>query len=206
MFVLAGADIRQFHDANALPAGYLFHNDDSEALGNGQEESISDLEPDPPEVWDLADLTLQCGRRADSLKLFLSWTYYGSEGYERQINSACDVAAYLATIIAKSPNLILVSGNPPPCLQVCFYYGPRKQLVFPANQQIGGDRLSDAEREKRNSKITEEIAKDLVKKGFMVDFAPPGGGDEVAGQGKFFRCVVNILTKRETVQALVDAV
>jgi len=66
--------------------------------------------------------------------------------------------------------------------------------------------LSDAEREKQNSKITEEIAKGLVNKGFMIDFAPPGGGDEVAGKGKFFRCVVNILTKRETVQGLVDAV
>ncbi|EHK99731.1 putative Glutamate decarboxylase 1 [Glarea lozoyensis 74030] len=28
------------------------------------------------EVWDLADLTLQCGRRGDSLKLALSWIYY----------------------------------------------------------------------------------------------------------------------------------
>jgi len=66
--------------------------------------------------------------------------------------------------------------------------------------------LSDTEREKRNSKITEEIVRRLVTKGFMIDFAPRVGGDEVIGQGKFFRCVVNVLTKTETVQALVDAV
>jgi glutamate decarboxylase len=202
---LLGADIRQFHRANTLPAGYLFHSNYPETLVNGQDTSTSNLGSDSPEVWDLADLTLQCGRRADSLKLFLSWTYYGSEGYERQINSAYDVAAYLATIIAQSQNLILVSENPPPCLQVCFRYGPGKQLVFPPSRQISGRQLDDVERGKRNSKITEEIARGLVNKGFMIDFAPPSG-EEVAGQGKFFRCVVNVLTKRETVDTLVDAV
>lgn len=62
---LLGPDLRKFHKANTLPAGYLFHESSGE------------------EVWDLADLTLQCGRRGDSLKLGLSWMYYGREGYER---------------------------------------------------------------------------------------------------------------------------
>lgn len=62
---LLGPDLRIFHKANTLPAGYLFH-------ASGDESQ---------EVWDLADLTLQCGRRGDSLKLALAWIYYGSSGF-----------------------------------------------------------------------------------------------------------------------------
>ena len=90
----------------------LFHNDSS------QDE----------EVWDLADLTLQCGRKADSLKLALGWVYYGKEGYERHIDHAFDTAAYMARQISKAPNLLLISESPPPCLQVCFYYAQDKIL------------------------------------------------------------------------------
>ncbi|PGH18898.1 hypothetical protein AJ80_04316 [Polytolypa hystricis UAMH7299] len=206
---LLGADVRQFHRANTLPAGYLFHNgDDPETIVNGQDTTRSSLEPESPEVWDLADLTLQCGRRADSLKLFLGWTYYGSHGYQRQINSACGVAAYLATLIENSPNLVLLSQNPPPCLQVCFYYAPNKQFIYPPGKEIDGHALSESERGKRNSKITEEVTRGLVPRGFMVDFAPPSADDDeaaVVGNGKFFRCVVNVLTKKETADALVKA-
>lgn len=207
---LLGADLRKFHRANTLPAGYLFHTDDSGTATpqSGQTETSNgtDAEPDCPEIWDLADLTLQCGRRADSLKLFLSWTYYGSEGYERQIDSAGEVAAHMATLVSQHPKLKLLSENPPPCLQVCFYYAPLGQNVYPAGREINGEPLSEQERSKRNSKITEEVTKRLVGRGFMVDFAPPSEGDPSTGDGKFFRCVVNLRTKKETVEALVNAV
>ena len=196
---LLGADMRQFHKANTLPAGYLFHNDDTEAR---EDSNGSGSEVESPEVWDLADLTLQCGRRGDALKLFLGWTYYGSDGYERQIDSACDVAAHMASLISKSPDLILVSENPPPCLQVCFYYAPGREMIYPAGKEINGKQLDEEERGKKNSKIVEVVTKNLVSKGFMVDFAPPH--DESASEGKFFRCVVNVQTKRETVEALVQ--
>ncbi|KAL1999443.1 hypothetical protein VTN02DRAFT_4515 [Thermoascus thermophilus] len=200
---LLGADMRQFHRANTLPAGYLFHNEDP-VPSAGQEPA----EDSPPEVWDLADLTLQCGRRADSLKLFLGWTYYGSDGYERQVDAACDVAAYLATRIADNPNFILVSENPPPCLQVCFHYAPGRRLVYPPGSVADGDDDETA-RGRRNSRVTEEITRGIVRRGFMIDFAPPTGGDDepvAVGSGKFFRCVVNVLTRRETVDALVRAI
>ncbi|CAL5870392.1 uncharacterized protein PFLUO_LOCUS4628 [Penicillium psychrofluorescens] len=199
-FLLA-ADMRQFHKANTLPAGYLFHNEDPEPTANGDAQPEPELEADSPEVWDLADLTLQCGRRADSLKLFLGWTYYGSEGYEQQIDSACEVAAHLANLVAKSPNLILVSENPPPCLQVCFYYAPSKQLLHPR-----GLVQDETQRGKKNSKVTERITHAIVPRGFMVDFAPPSGEAHAEGDGKFFRCVVNVQTTKETVEAMVDAI
>ncbi|EEH20280.1 hypothetical protein PABG_02539 [Paracoccidioides brasiliensis Pb03] len=196
---LLGADMTQFHRANTLPAGYLFHDDSLESGLNGNDVKC-------PEVWDLADLTLQCGRRADSLKFYLSWIYYGSEGYEQKIDSACDVAADLAAAISNSPNLILISENPPPCLQVAFYYAPNKQLVFPRGKKVGGKQLDEEERGKRNSNITQEISKRLVNRGFMIDYAPPPEGDPSSGDGKFFRCVVNVQTKKETVEALLAAI
>jgi len=52
---LLGKDMRQFWKAMTLPAGYLFHTD-------------AGAEPNPAEMYDLADLTPQCGRRADSYK------------------------------------------------------------------------------------------------------------------------------------------
>ncbi|KAJ5994099.1 hypothetical protein N7451_009823 [Penicillium sp. IBT 35674x] len=197
-FLLA-SDMRQFHRANTLPAGYLFHNADTEATNGDSHES--EIEVDSPEVWDLADLTLQCGRRADSLKLFLGWTYYGSEGYAQQIDSACEVAAHLATIVENNPNFILVSENAPPCLQVCFYYSPGKQFVYPR-----GAVSDETQRGKSNSKVTENITHAIVPKGFMVDFAPPSGDEDAVGNGKFFRCVVNVLTSKETVESLVAAI
>ena len=70
-FLLA-ADLRQVHAANTLPATYLFHtNPDTDSAANN---------PDA-EIFDLADLTLQCGRRADSLKLALGWIFHGAHGY-----------------------------------------------------------------------------------------------------------------------------
>lgn len=196
-FLLA-ADMRQFHRANTLPAGYLFHNNEDEP-----QEQSSEIAVESPEVWDLADLTLQCGRKADSLKLFLGWTYYGTEGYEQQIDSACSVATHLASIIAQNPNFILVSENPPPCLQVCFYYAPGKDLVYPRGK--AGVVSNEIQRGQQNSKVTEQITGAIVDQGFMVDYAPPSG-DAQAGNGKFFRCVANVATTKETVEGLVRAV
>lgn len=197
-FLLA-ADMRQFHRANTLPAGYLFHNNEDDP-----QKHPSEIAVESPEVWDLADLTLQCGRKADSLKLFLGWTYYGTEGYEQQINSACSVATHLASIISQNPDFILISENPPPCLQVCFYYAPGKKLVY--SREKAGVVSNEIQRGQQNSKVTELITRAIVDQGFMVDYAPPSGDSAQVGDGKFFRCVANITTTKETVEGLVRAI
>lgn len=199
---LLGADLRQFHKANTLPAGYLFHNTDPEADDQHTTNGSNVETGTSPEVWDLADLTLQCGRRGDSLKLFLSWVYYGTEGYAQQIDHACDVARHLATLITQHGDFILISENPPPCLQVCFYYAPRKQLAFTPSDYTDADK-----RAAMNSAVTEAIARTIIGRGFMVDYAPPGASDKhLAGMGKFFRCVVNLRTTRATVEGLIRAI
>ena len=75
---LLGADMKLFHKSNTLPANYLFHGDPNET----------------DEVYDLADLTLQCGRRGDALKLYLAWVYHGSQGFAAQIDCAFETGTY----------------------------------------------------------------------------------------------------------------
>lgn len=182
--LLLGQDLRQFHSAMTLPAGYLFHsnNDESAAETNGAEPHENGEEP-IEEFWDLADLTPQCGRRGDILKLALSWVYYGTSGYRAYIDHGLEMAAYLATLVASNPKFTLVSENPPPCLQVCFYF----------NKQ-SGSRHRD-----RNSQITARIKTALLAKGFMIDYAP---GED----GKMFRVAINGQTRKETVERLVAAI
>ena len=64
---LLGPDMSLFNKANTTDAGYLFH-------GSTEDD-----------VWDLADLTLQCGRRGDSLKVALAWLYYGANGFRGRL-------------------------------------------------------------------------------------------------------------------------
>ncbi|KAL5911354.1 Glutamate decarboxylase 2 [Pyricularia oryzae] len=174
---LLGPDMRVFHRANTLPAGYLFHNG---GCGDGED-------PDKPtEFWDLADLTLQCGRRGDSLKLALSWIYHGAAGLERQVDGAFEVATHLATLVERHPDLELLSSNPPPCLQVCFYYTPGG---------VGAAAVGAAE----NTRRTRAMAKLLIIRGFMVDYAP-------GEHGSFFRVVVNCQTLKGTVEGLVRGI
>jgi glutamate decarboxylase len=221
---LLGRDLRQFHEANTLRAGYLFHDaeiDDeikaskdidaeheSELLNgvNGHTETEDWKEPD-----DLADLTLQCGRRGDALKLFMAWRYYGLDGYRMKIENAYDIACHMASLVARNPNFVLVSSRQPPCLQVCFYYAPHGNLLFSLTSENGtiippllrsatSVEEKDAVLEKHNTKVTQRITKRLVQRGFMVDFAPALEGE--TWKGKFFRVVVNIHTPKETVERL----
>lgn len=180
---LLGPDMRVFHQANRTDAPYLFHGGEG---GEGGDD----------EVWDLADLTLQCGRRGDALKLALAWVYYGPAGLGAQVDGAFETAALLAAeIAARRPEFVLVSENPPPCLQVCFYH-----------------RYSDEGSGEANTRRTVDMVRRLRGRGFMVDYAsfPKEfrAGEAEGGRvwkGSFFRVVVNVQTRRETVMGLVKA-
>lgn len=170
-------DLRVFHRANTLPAGYLFHG------GGGGDDTDIDADNDDTTTWDLADQTLQCGRRGDALKLALAWTYYGTSGLAARVDAGFAAAAHLAELVQASPDLELLSPSPPPCLQVCFYYAP-------------GGRVAEAAAE--NTRRTREMAARLVRRGFMVDYAP-------GARGSFFRVVVNSQTLCGTLEGLVTA-
>jgi glutamate/tyrosine decarboxylase-like PLP-dependent enzyme len=82
-------------------ADYIFHDD-----GHG----ASDLGP----------LSLQCGRRADALKLWLSWKYYGDTGYAERVDRFFDLAEYAEEIVRDTEELELMA--PRSSVTVCFRY------------------------------------------------------------------------------------
>ena len=189
---LLGKDLRCFWLSNSLPAGYLFHENGfhhDKGL-NGQQKNGYKLNQhngtpkSPSEVWDLASLSLQCGRRGDALKLALGWMYYGTSGYGTQIDNAFDTAAYFADRVTENKYLVLVGSNPPPCLQVCFYYAP--------NGSLGADPA-------QNTENTRRIADSLVSRGFKVDHAP-------GERGEFLRPVVHMNVTKQVVDTLIGVV
>lgn len=165
-FLLA-PDARVFQRANSLKAGYLFHGDN--------------------EGFDLGDSTMGCGRRPDAVKMFLGWNWYGRIGYENRVNHAYEMAALLASKIAKNADFTLVSDNPPPCLQVCFYYHPETS--------------ASRDDSSLNTETTRRIANALDHQGrFLVDYAP-------GPHGEFFRAVLNSPNQNEaTLDELISSV
>ncbi len=84
---------------NVPGTDYLFHGDDHDGM-------------------DLGIYSLQCGRRVDSIKLWLAWKYYGDTGYENRIDKLFFLAKYAEAIIKKSDLFKLVS--PVESLNICF--------------------------------------------------------------------------------------
>ena len=81
----------------------------------------------PGSEYDLGDKSLQCGRRADSFKIWLSWRYHGTSGFATRVERAYDNAQYLAKQIKK----IGVDGGfslvaEPKFCNVCWWYVPKE--------------------------------------------------------------------------------
>ncbi len=85
-------------------ADYLFHENDNK-------------------YYDLGKKSLQCGRRVDALKLWLSWKYYGDVEYENRINKLFELAKYAAFKVKTNKNIELM--NEPSFLNICFRWIPK---------------------------------------------------------------------------------
>jgi glutamate/tyrosine decarboxylase-like PLP-dependent enzyme len=72
---------------------------------------------------DLGPMSLQCGRRVDALKLWLSWKFYGDRGYAERIDRFFELAAFAEDLVVKAPTLELMA--PRSSVNVCFRYIPR---------------------------------------------------------------------------------
>lgn len=72
--------------ALSTEASYLFHQEDS---------------------LDLGQKSMHCGRRIESLKLWLSWKFYGQKGFQERIYNMVYAAREFAEIIKKEPHFEL---------------------------------------------------------------------------------------------------
>ena len=73
-------------------------------------------------AYDLGPMSLHCGRRVDALKLWLSWKYYGSKGYEERVDRFFELAAFAEDIVKQKPSLELMA--PRSSVNICFRYIP----------------------------------------------------------------------------------
>ncbi len=72
--------------------------------------------------YDLGKSSIQCGRRADVLKLWFSWKFFGDSGYEDRINKLFKLTEYAQAVVKKSARLELVAT--PQSVTICFRYIP----------------------------------------------------------------------------------
>jgi glutamate/tyrosine decarboxylase-like PLP-dependent enzyme len=72
--------------------------------------------------YDLGPMSLQCGRRVDALKLWLSWKYYGDKGYADRIDRFFELATFAEDMVNQNPSLELMA--PRSSVNVCFRYIP----------------------------------------------------------------------------------
>lgn len=71
-------------------------------------------------VEDLGSVSLQCGRRVDSLKWFLDWKYYGQEGLAKRVEKYYELCEYGEQLVLESSELELVV--PRASFNICFRY------------------------------------------------------------------------------------
>jgi glutamate/tyrosine decarboxylase-like PLP-dependent enzyme len=72
------------------------------------------------EVHDLGTISLQCGKRVDSLKWFLDWKYYGQTGFAKRIESYLELCQYAEECILQRAELEMVV--PRESFNVCFRF------------------------------------------------------------------------------------
>ena len=106
------------------------------------------------ENCDLGEISIQCGRKVDALKLWSAWKFYGDKGYEERMNNLFDIAKYFEEKVKEHKDLELMSERQ--SLTVCFRYNPGN--------------VKDLN--KLNLKIREELrksGKSLVNYGYIGD-------------------------------------
>ena len=81
-------------------AHYLFHDDTKDV--------------------DLGRYSLQCGRRNDSLKLWIAWREIGDAGWSKMVERYCELSDYLEKLVNESENLFMMSERR--WANICFRY------------------------------------------------------------------------------------
>lgn len=87
---------------SAGDASYLFHNESDNS------------------VRDLGAVSLQCGRRVDSLKWFLDWKFFGKEEFARRVEYSLQLCSYAEKKVQELDELELVL--PRNSFNICFRY------------------------------------------------------------------------------------
>ena len=71
-------------------------------------------------VYNLGEVSLQCGRRVDSLKWFLDWKFYGRKGFAERVELSLELCRYAEQVVQSYKELELVF--PRNSFNICFRF------------------------------------------------------------------------------------
>ncbi|KAF2351953.1 Pyridoxal phosphate-dependent decarboxylase [Trinorchestia longiramus] len=94
------------HQANCVGATYLF-----------QQDKFYDV------AYDTGDKSIQCGRKGDALKLWLTFKIHGMDVIEQRLDAAFIASRYLEEEVQRREGFELVREGHQ-CTNVCFWYIP----------------------------------------------------------------------------------
>ncbi|MDA3917200.1 MAG: pyridoxal-dependent decarboxylase [Deltaproteobacteria bacterium] len=100
---------------------YIFHD-------------VPDSNKNINEVNDLGAVSLQCGRRVDSLKWFLDWKYFGKKEFGRRVERSLELCRYAELIVRKSDFLELVLKRN--SFNICFRFKAPENVANKLNLAI----------------------------------------------------------------------
>lgn len=117
-----------------LPCAFLFLK--QEGLLRGSLDSGNDayLFHNKNDSCDLGPKSIQCGRKNDILKLWLTWQSLGRIGLENKINRLFDLAQEFADLVDLRSELTLL--NRPQSINICFRYNLKKGLDEKIRNQL----------------------------------------------------------------------
>lgn len=153
---------------------YLFHADENAA-------------------YNLGERSMQCGRRADSLKVWLSWKAIGSQGFADKIDHLQSLKRQCVAQIEASPELQMIA--PAEYLNVVFQYKPegiedeqqlrRLNIAITKTMVRNGGAYTDYAQYKGRSGIRMILANDAAQsanvEGFLSDCISIGQALVVSG-------------------------
>lgn len=99
----------------------------------------------PSETQDLGPMSIACGRKVDSLKLWLAWKHHGVRGYEKRIDKLMQLAGDTRRKIDAHPRLELMAE--PSYLNLCFRYVPTRSASAAEVDELNRrarDRMAEA--------------------------------------------------------------
>lgn len=125
--------------------------------------------------YDTGKSSLQCGRKVDALKLWLSWKSMGHQGMTRYVDTQVEKMEFFRDLIIENPRLKLICD--PEYLNVCFQ-------VIPKNSSV------------EINQYNLDLRFNVVKSGrFLVNFSSDKNGDV------YFRFVfANPTTQKQDIQ------
>ena len=157
--------MRAAHSANAK---YLFQEDKLNAS------------------LDTGDLSVQCGRKVDVVKMWAAWASIGSTGYDAHINCIMDLARYLeARIQSRADAFALVTEGM--CTNVCFWFVPPSVRTLPPSPSTSWSEEKRAAVHAAAIKVKERMQQEGT---LMVGYQSIKINAHPEGAPNFFRMVI----------------